>query len=43
MHICHFVKIIIIIIIIIIAPLDILSEDERGDLEYLYKAWQAAK
>jgi len=34
--------IIIIIIIIIIAPLNILSEDEWGDLECLYKACQAA-
>jgi len=34
--------IIIIIIIIIIAPLTILSENQWGDLEYLYKACQAA-
>jgi len=30
------------LIIIIIAPLRILIEDEWGDLEYLYKACQAA-
>jgi len=33
---------IIIIIIIVIALLSLLSEDELGDLEYLYKACQAA-
>jgi len=32
----------VILIIIIIAPISILSEDEWGDLERLYKACQAA-
>jgi len=35
-------QIIIIIIIIIIAPLTIVSENQRGDFECLYKARQAA-
>jgi len=33
----------IIIIIIIIAPLTIVSEDQWGDLECLYKVYQAAR
>jgi len=34
---------VIIIIIIIIAPLTIVSKDQWGDLECLYKACQAAE
>jgi len=37
-----FYLIIIIIIIIIIASLTIVSENQRGDLECLYKACQSA-